>query len=102
MIDRGIIKWQPFDSCYSSEKILKDINNKKNRKILPILSEDQLHNLEEKIIDAYHLNDFINIEYFYNGRIININGKISSINLQDKKIYINNNIIYFKQIINIL
>ena len=102
MIDRGIIKWHPFDSCYSSEKILKDINNKKNRKILPILSEDQLHNLEEKIIDAYHLNDFINIEYFYNGRIININGKISSINLQDKKIYINNNIIYFKQIINIL
>jgi len=102
MIDRGIIKWQPFDSCYSGDKILKDINNKKNREILPTLSEDQLHNLEEKVIDAYHLNEFINIEYFYNGKIINVKGKISSINLQDKKIYVNNNIIYFKQIINIL
>ena len=49
MIDRGIIKWQPFDSCYSGSKILKDINNEKNREIFPTLSEDQLCILEEKI-----------------------------------------------------
>ena len=46
MIDRGIIKWQPFDSCYSSSKILNDIHNKKSREILPTLSEDQLDILE--------------------------------------------------------
>lgn len=102
MIDRGVIKWQPFDSCYSGEKILKAINNKKNRKIFPVLSEDQLYVLEEKIFNAYHLNETINIEYFYNGKINKVFGKINSIDLQDKKIYINNYIIYFKQIINIL
>ena len=102
MIDRGIIKWQPFDSCYSSNKILKEIDNKKNRITLPILSDDQLLVLEEKIIDAYHLKNSINIEYFYNGKIIRTYGKINAINYQDKKIYMNNIIIYFKQIINII
>lgn len=102
MIDRGIIKWQPFDSCYSSTKILNDIYNKKNRKIFPILSEDQLFILEEKIIDAYHLNEVISIEYFYNGDILNIKGKINSLDYQNKKLYINNKLIYFKQIIKII
>lgn len=101
MIDRGIIKWQPFDSCYSGDKILKDISSEKNRKVLPILSEDQLSFLEEKIFDSYHLNEKINIEYFYNGKFYLIAGKIDSINFQEKKLYIKNHIIYFKQIINI-
>ena len=101
MIDRGIIKWQPFDSCYSGDNILRDLSKYKNKKILPVLSEDQLCILEEKIIDAYHLNEIINIEYFYNGKIYSINGKINAINTYDKKIYIKNQIIYFKQIINI-
>ena len=102
MIDRGIIKWQPFDSCYSSSKILKEIDDKKNRKIFPVLSEDQLIILEEKITTAYHLNENINIEYFYNGKITNVKGKIYFINYIDKKLFIDNKIIYFKQIINII
>lgn len=102
MIDRGIIKWQPFDSCYSGSKILKDINNEKNREIFPTLSEDQLCILEEKITNAYHLGEFINIEYFYNGKINKLKGKINFINLRNKKIYINENIIYFSQIIKVI
>ena len=101
MIDRGIIKWQPFDSCYSGEKVLKDITNEKNKNFFPILSEDQLHFLEEKIFDSYHLNEKVNIEYFYNGKIYKITGTIESINLLNKNIHIKNSIIYFKQIINI-
>lgn len=101
MIDRGIIKWQPFDSCYSCGKILKDIYKQKNRNKLPTLSEDQLIELEEKILNAYHLNETISIKYFYNGSLYQKNGKINFINLQEKKLYINNCIIYFKQIIEV-
>lgn len=101
MIDRGIIKWQPFDSCFSSSKILKDINIKKNRERFPILSEDQLELLEEKIKEAYQLNESITINYFYNGKILSISGNINFIDSQDKKIYLNNRIVYFKQIISI-
>jgi len=101
MIDRGIIKWQPFDSCYSGEKVLKDLNNSKSKKVCPILSEDQLYYLEQKIFDSYHLNENVNVEYFYNGKIYKITGIIESINLQNKNIHIKNLIIYFKQIINV-
>ena len=101
MIDRGIIKWQPFDSCYSSSKIIKDINNSKNKIVYPTLSEDQLEFIEEKIECAYHLSEIIDLDYFYNGKIINIKGKINYIDMQHKNIYINNKSIYFKQIVNI-
>ena len=101
MIDRGIIKWQPFDSCFSSNKVLKEIKNNKEKMIFPILSPDQLNYLEEKIMDAYHLREIIIIDYYYDGKIYNIKGIIKEINLQSKMIYINNKIIYFKQILNI-
>ena len=102
MIDRGIIKWQPFDSCYTSTKILNDIYKKKNREQFPILSEDQLNFLEEKIKEAFYLKEIINLNYYYNGKIFSISGIINSVNFQDKKIYLNNKFIYLKQIIIII
>lgn len=101
MIDRGIIKWKPFNSCISSIDLIKEIENKKNKKSFPILSEDQLKEMNEFINDAYNLKININIEYFYNDNIKLIKGKINNINYQEKKICINNKYIYYKQIIKI-
>ncbi len=101
MIDRGIIKWLPFDSCYSSSKIVKEIKKEKEKAILPILSDDQLMVIENKIKDAYELRYSIQIKYFYNDSINIINGKINGINLAEKKIYINNKSIYLRQILEI-
>lgn len=101
MIDRGIIKWQPFDSCYSSQQVLKDIISKKNNVLYPILSEDQLNIIQEKIERAYYLQDNINLDYFYNGKILSIMGKINYLDIPRKKIIINNSSINFRQIINI-
>lgn len=101
MIDRGIIKWHPFDSCYSSAKILNEIHIKKEKETLPILSEDQLNVLEEKIKHAYFLKEKVDIKYFYNGKILNIQGIISYLNVQSKNINLNNKIIYLNQILNI-
>ena len=28
VIDRGIIKWQPFNSCFNSEEVIKDLKIK--------------------------------------------------------------------------
>lgn len=99
MIDRGIIKWQPFNSCFSSSKILKELNYEKNKIEFPILSEDQLSLLEDKIKNAYFLKQNIKIKYYYNEQILEIIGKINNINLIKKNILINNKIIHFKQII---
>lgn len=101
MLDRGIIKWQPFDSCFNSKQIICDLENEKEKQNLPILSEDQLNVLEEEVINAYNLKQLINVQYYYNGDIKNINGQINFINFQKKEMFLNNVGIYFKQIIKI-
>lgn len=101
MIDRGIIKWRGFDSCYSTKNIIKDINKEKNKINMPILSEDQIKIISENIIDAFNLKINVNIEYYYDGIVKHISGKIYNINAQEKKICLNNTFIYFKQILKI-
>ena len=53
MIDRGMIKWQPFNSCFNTQDIIEDISKKKEREKIqfPTLSEDQLGVLEDKIFN---------------------------------------------------
>lgn len=101
MKDRGIKKWQPFNSCFSSADVLKEISCSKAQKEPPLLSEDQLINIEEKIKDAFFLGTKINIKIFYNGKIIEKSGKVENINFQEKKICLNRVNIYFKQILEI-
>lgn len=101
MIDRGIIKWQPFNSCINSNEIINDIKNKKDRKEFPILSEDQTLIIEQTINDAFILKIKVNIEYFFDGKINNICGIIKFINFSQKYLYIENRNIYFKQILKI-
>jgi len=101
MIDRAIIKWQPFNSCFSGTNIINEINNNKNKAKFPALSEDQLYAIEEKIKDAYTLKIIININYYFDGKIKNAVGIINGINMQEKKICLNNKYIYFKQILKI-
>lgn len=100
--DRGIIKWQPFNSCFNSETIIKDINKLKNRKNFPILSEDQLEIISNKLLKSYNLKLIVSIEYYYDGNIKNITGKIDLLDFQNKKMYLNNQIIYLNQILKII
>ncbi|MBE6156921.1 MAG: YolD-like family protein [Firmicutes bacterium] len=101
MIDRGIIKWQPFNSCFSGTSIINEINDNKNKEKFPVLSEDQLYAIEEKIKDAYTLKISINITYYYAGKIKTEVAIIKGINMHEKKICLNNKYIYFKQILKI-
>ena len=102
VIDRGIIKWQPFNSCFNSEEVIKDLKIKKERKIFPTLSEDQINLISEEILTAYNLKLNIMIEYYYDGNIKKITGKLNYLNKQDKKLLINNTYLYFKQILKIM
>lgn len=103
MSDRGIIKWQPFNSCFNGSDIIKDISKKKAKERIefPTLSDDQLMVLEDKIKNAYYLKNKINITYYYDGEMKNLSGKINYFDYYNKKIYINNQEIYFRQIIKI-
>ena len=99
MMDRGIIKWKPFDSCYSSQKIINEVINEKRKIKMPTLSEDQINDIENQVLEAFNLKSNIYIEYFYDGNIKSEYGKIYNINKNEKKIYLNHKYIYFKQIL---
>ena len=100
MNDRGIIKWQPFDSVISSAKIKKEVANQRNIITKPILSEEQKINNENDLIQAYHDNITINITYFKSNKMYKLSKRIIKINYVNKKIIFEDySYIFFDQII---
>lgn len=102
MNDRGMIKWQPFDSLTNTKKMKHELQLKKEKIEMPLLSDDQLSVIEENIKSAYYNKDYINIKYYLNGAIIKKKAKIKSINYNLKYIKLSDNtLIYYKQIISV-
>ena len=100
-LDRGIIKWQPFDSVTPSKKMVDKLLKEKQKISKPILSEEQLSNIQEKLFESYNNEIKTTIEYYKNGYIFKEIGVIHSIDLNSGKLVLNNKYIYFNQIIKI-
>ena len=102
MSNRGMIKWQPFSAVAPGNALVNEVMKKKNRIKMPILSEDQIANIEDKVLNSYELQVPITIKYYKNYSIYLKEGIISKIDIVAKKIFINDNsTIYFLQIIEI-
>ena len=96
--NRGAIKWAPFNSVINTKDMINDIYSSKVD-VMPTLSDDQTNNLEKQIINAYYEQTQITIKFFYNNKIINYNGTIKKIDFTYHKIYLNNFVLLFDQII---
>ena len=92
MNDRGMIKWQPFESLISSKEVVNSILKMKNEVNKPILSIDQLEKLNELILKSYYNQAKIVICYFKSNQIYKITGTIIEINPNMKIITLNNQI----------
>ncbi len=102
MSDRGMKKWLPFDSLTNTNKMKHELSKKKIKIEKPILSEDQLINLDNKIMEAFFNKDIIKISYYFNNNIIKKEVRIKSIDYNKKQILLSDNTkLYSKQIINI-
>ena len=100
--DRGIIKWQPFESLTPSKKIIQSLVLEKSKITKPILSEEELATIENTIIDAYYCKEIIEISYFKNGFIQKTTSKIQKIDHIYKMVYLTNNLkLLFSQIIQV-
>ena len=100
--DRGMKKWQPFDSLTNTKKLKHELQLKKIKKEKPILSEDQLSRYEDIIKEAYFDQEIISISYFLNGEIFTKKNKIKKINNQQKQIILSDGYkIHYKQITNV-
>ncbi len=103
MKDRGMIKWQPFQSVCSGSKMVLHILEKKNQCSKPILSEEQLRELENKLWEGYHNQMELCIVYFFQGKFQKKeNILISKILVGQKKIlFLDGSSLYFDQIIQV-
>lgn len=102
MMDRGMVKWQPFNAVASGSSMINDVLKKKNKVKMPTLSEDQQNELQNKVFDSYETKEEIRIKYFKDGKIYIAEGKIEQINQNSHYIIVNSGLkVFFAQIIEI-
>lgn len=85
-IDRGIIKWEPFDALVGYQSLLKELKMKLNKVDKPVFSEDYLETLNNTLNIAYINDLYIEIFYYENGFIKNIVGQIKKLDYIYKRI----------------
>lgn len=101
-MERGIIKWQPFDSVFSGKQIKREVLFTKGVCQKPILSEEQKSDVEKKLIVAFYTKEKIKIKYYHEGQILTIYSHIKKIDFIYHKIYFDITTLLFEQIIEIL
>jgi hypothetical protein len=100
--DRGMLKWQPFDSVTSTKQMVLDILKQKDYQVMPTLSEEQINDIAETILEGYYNKTLVKISYYYAGKIYLKITKIKYLNkLKEQIILSDQTIIGFKQIIKI-
>jgi len=95
--DRGIIKWQPFNSVIPTKTILNT-----NTKVIPHPSffPEEIEDLTNKILEAYYANNTIELSIYEQNKINKYLTTITKINSNNKTIKLKNNkTIFFNQII---
>ena len=98
--DRGMMKWAPFYSVLSENEIKTTVENKEIYS-KPDLSEDQIMELENIIIEAYNNNKGVKIKIYDNRNFITKEGIINKLDTVHKAIYLNKKMILFSNIIDI-
>ena len=102
MSNRSQAKWAPFNSVVPGKEMVSDVLKRKNVVKMPILSEDQINELENKLINSYNNQNEIRIKYFRGGRYYLRKGIVVNIDVLGRKIILNDNYnLFFSQIIEI-
>lgn len=66
-VDRGIIKWAPFDALVGYQSILSELRYKLGKKDKPLLSDDQFEELNRKLNFVFHHQIEIEVLYYHDG-----------------------------------
>lgn len=103
MIDRKMIKYRPFNSVVNTKTLVNDVEKNRNTQLRPILSEDDYEEIEYNLLSAINTGTNIIINFYKDGYIYIIEGKVTSLDTYKKRILLNNNIhIYFNDVIKVI
>lgn len=93
-------KWNPFNAVASGDYMINDVMKEKNKVSMPILSEDQKLELQNKMFESFYNQEAIKVKYFKAGKVYIIEGIISNIDQNSHKIVLNSEFsVFFSQII---
>lgn len=80
-IDRGIMKWQPFDALAGYHELIKEMLYIKHKKEKPVLFEDKLEEINRLMAVAIKEKAAIKVAYFKDGYLWYQTGEIVKIDL---------------------
>ena len=102
MSNRGQAKWAPFNAVAPGTQMVKDVLERKYVVKMPTLSDDQIKEIENKIINSFNNQTKITIKYFRSGRYYKRDGIVENIDILGRKIALNDDYnLFFSQIIEI-
>ncbi|WP_436855719.1 YolD-like family protein [Staphylococcus caeli] len=78
---RGMVKWAPFATLPEQFEAIQQYLIDQNKIDRPILSDDQLNELNIQLHQALHTNTFVHIEYYNAGWLEQITLKIKNIDM---------------------
>ena len=94
--------WMPFNAVCDGTSLVEKIEKEKRRFKKPTLSEEQLADIQDRIITAFNNKDVIDIKYYNAGYYYEIKNIIKKIDKIEKKvIFKNGKVIFFSQIISV-
>ena len=88
-VDRGIIKWAPFDALVGYGAMIREMKLRLSKKDKPLLSDDQYDELNQKLMVAFHQDLEISIVYYEDGYTKSTWGKIKKIDALNQVIILN-------------
>lgn len=87
--DRGMVKWTPYKSLPEQEDYLEKMEEEKNKVDKPLLSDDELIELDTKL-STYNRGNPISIEYYDYGFIKTVDDYLDYIDTINKRIVLKN------------
>ncbi len=91
MKQRKMVKWQPFASLPEQANYINQLVYDMNKIDRPILSEDQLDELNEKLFRYFENKEMVALEYYHDGYIYLVEGIIIKIEPLKQLIIVENN-----------
>lgn len=85
-IDRGIMKWAPFEALSGQYEYIEELLIGKLKKAKPILSEDEFEVMNRNLIEAFENNIEISLKYYKNGFFYTTYGYIKKVDYIYKQI----------------
>ena len=87
--DRGMVKWAPYKSLPEQEDYLEKMEEEKNKVAKPLLSDDELIELDTKL-STYNRLHPISIDYYDYGFIKTVDDYLDYIDTINKRIVLKN------------